>query len=850
MGLKPRKCQQNAIDSLEKYFYDDENSRGIISMCCGSGKTYTTFLTLKKCIQDHNEKFFIVETSRILLIQQLFNDMVVWFKEEGIDISIRTIGGEGDFDTTILEDKMEKKEIDKLIKNAQISGENDIKNAIKSCSKKNPLLIITTYNSGYKIKNAIDGDSKLYPDLLILDECHNTTGDNAKFHQNLIAVGDEKFSANKYLFMTATPLELVLKNKNSGFTNDETVYSMSNETIYGTRIYEYTFYEGIQDKILVPFDIIHFVENDDMDDDLKNKIKLKTKEEKQDIYFKHISNFLIDSIKKYNMKHTLIYLQDQAKINLMKEWIEHVSKEKNEDYEIYSIISEDKKKKRITELQKFRKNEGCPKILLTVAIFNEGIDEPCIDSVMFAQERNSDTVIAQNIGRCIRVDKTNPTKKSYVLIPNVLYEYGSDEEKKELISSRFKRIREVAKIINKDTKNHFYKKNVKGKNIKNTIDNEFLEEKIELCDEVKIDKNKKPKKEFSDINKNEVIDLKKYYSSTKTNENIANKTLEDIKKLVIKNKIKTLKNYGEYCKKMNLPYMYLHEEFKRDWISWGDFFYGNTFSFEEAKKFIKCCENMEEVGSSEEFVEFFYDILKKELNNKRDKKISDEFVNNLMYIPNRPADYYKGEWINWEDFLGKTLYNKTIKINDVRNSSKETNAESNLKNLLNGDKNRIQKFQKNDFNDVQLPRELDVKIIKNYFDNMFGINCCVYPRVRINNNGKYESCILNVSRKEDGKYKIPIVVKIDTECYTYDPDIGNLPKFLNKDKCDKTTTDYFKNKDIKDFLKKMLDFCKNVVKNNVQDEKKLNYDKELPKKVDKKIQDSDSENEKIIKKKK
>lgn len=824
---KPRKCQKEAIDKFEKYFYDDENNRGIISMCCGSGKTYTTFLLLKKCIQEHKEKFFVVETSRVLLIQQLFFDMISWFKKENINISIRTMGGEGDFDATSLEGQMSKKEIDKLIKNAQISGDTNIKNAIKSCNEEHPLLIITTYNSGFKLRNAIDGDSKLYPDLLILDECHNTTGENAKFHQDLIAVGDEKFSSNKYLFMTATPLELVLKNKNSGFTNDETVYSMSNETIYGERIYEYTFYEGIKDKILIPFDIIHLVENDGFDEDLKNKIKQKTREEKQDIYFKHISNFLVDSIKKYNMKHILVYLQDQAKIDLMRGWIEHVSKEKGETHEIYSIISEDKKTKRKTELAKFRNNDGYPKILLTVAIFNEGVDEPCIDSVMFAQERNSDTVIAQNIGRCIRVDKNNPNKKSYVLIPNVLYEYGNDEEKKEIISSRFKRIREVAKIINKDIKDHFYKKNVKGKDKKVITDNDSLEEKIELHDEIKLDNVKKSKNDTNNIKKEDVIDLKKYYNSKKTNENIANKTLEDIMKLARKNKIDTVKKYGEYCKKMSLPYMYLHEEFKRDWVSWGEFFNKKTFSLEDSKKFIKKHVNMKNIHTSEDFVEYFYDILKKELNGKRDTSVTDEFINQIISIPNRPADYYKGDWKGWEDFLGKSLYNKTLKINEVGNSSKETNAESNLKNLLNGDKEKISKFQKNDFNDVKLPNELDLKIIGNYFDNMFGINSLVVPRIRINNNGKYESCVLNISRKEDNKYKIPIVVKVDTESYTYDPDIGNLPKFLNKDKCDKTMNEYFKNKDIKDLLKKVSEYCKKITKNDIE---KLD-EKQKPKKV-------------------
>jgi predicted helicase len=60
--------------------------------------------------------------------------------------------------------------------------------------------------------------------------------------------------------MTATPVKLLLKNKNSSFNNDETVYSMDNDIIYGKIIYEFSFYEGMygENPILVPFKTIHF----------------------------------------------------------------------------------------------------------------------------------------------------------------------------------------------------------------------------------------------------------------------------------------------------------------------------------------------------------------------------------------------------------------------------------------------------------------------------------------------------------------------------------------------------------------------------------------------------------------
>lgn len=62
-----RKCQTEAINSFYNYFYEEENDKGIISMCCGSGKTKTMHEIIKKCISE-GELYFIIVTSRILLV--------------------------------------------------------------------------------------------------------------------------------------------------------------------------------------------------------------------------------------------------------------------------------------------------------------------------------------------------------------------------------------------------------------------------------------------------------------------------------------------------------------------------------------------------------------------------------------------------------------------------------------------------------------------------------------------------------------------------------------------------------------------------------------------------------------
>ena len=146
-----RECQKDAIDNFNKYFYidnDGENDRGIISMCCGSGKTRTMYEIIKLCQITYNEKFFVVTTSRIKLIYQLFKDFNNWKLIEDKNFIIKSIGGSGDeFSKDTLSNS-----IDDVI-------ENNINN-------NNPLIIITTYQSSNKIIEATKGKNKFIKNML------------------------------------------------------------------------------------------------------------------------------------------------------------------------------------------------------------------------------------------------------------------------------------------------------------------------------------------------------------------------------------------------------------------------------------------------------------------------------------------------------------------------------------------------------------------------------------------------------------------------------------------------------------------------------------------------------------
>lgn len=812
---KLRKCQKNAIDAFEQYYYiEEENNRGIISMCCGAGKTRTTYEIIKKCINNYDKNFFILATSRKELIYQVAKDYIKWNNIEKFKLNVKIVGGSGE-----------------KYKEMTLSTEDNIKDAIKAITiqDKEPLIIITTYASSFKIINAINGKSDLYPELVILDEAHNTTGDNEKSNQELIKKDNDKFNSQKYLFITATPVQLIMKNENCAFQNKETTFSMNNKYIYGNIIYEYSFSDGIKDKIIVDFETIYYTKKDDLPEELINEFKNKSKEEKQNIYFRTIANFLVNIISEKKIKHILVYCGNQKKMKLIEKWVDKAIKNKNknkkeeekEKYNILSMIGEDSKRKRIKTMEEYRNNKTDLNILLSVSIFDEGIDETCIDAVMFAEERNTESRIVQNIGRCLR---TNQDKKiGYVIIPNIVYEIDSENDKIDTeinlsknYSSHYKQIRYVISKLKKNIKNNFYKKLVKGD--MPDISDEEENDKIDLCDKFLKENNIINKRE--EINDDNINDLSKFYKQEGTFGDISNERLEQIKLHITKNKIDTIKKWSDFSQKNKLPYLFLHNEFKTEWICWGQILSGVTYSYDEAKQLFRN-ELVNKFKNSVEWVEYYNKILENELlDDKNDKdnkeeKIDTNLLNKIIKIPNRPQEYYKGEWIDWNDFLGlnNIQYNAIIKDGTC---SIDTKAEKNINILVNSDHQKVKYLSLGEFNDIDISKE-DKDSIKKYIDEALGINSVLQGRVSTKKNGTYDKCCIQCRIKGSKNLTPPIVIYPEENKYKYDPlsihNINNIAD-INRNK-----EIYIQNKKIINLFEKIINDFRDIVKKDLTNRK-------------------------------
>jgi superfamily II DNA or RNA helicase len=814
-----RDNQINAMLKFEEYFYNKSNNRGILSMCCGSGKTRTFYEILKKCINDHNEDFFIYTTSRILLVQGIVQELIEWiyFEEIPIDILIKVsefnikdikknilskYNNNTYFNKTNFNDffnKFNKNNI-KLMENDDII---DIFKARYILEQKN-ILIITTYDSIKSIIEAINYYNNnetikkmIIPDLLVCDESHNlVSNDNDLKIAKLILEENEgedgiKFEPSKYLFMTATPLKIIKRNKNDDFKNDDITYTMSNEDKYGKVFFEYTFYEGIRDKYILDFDVIYLTDLDSNDED--NKLALEElkyiddKKEQQEIYFNIVARYLLKTINMYNLKHTLVYLSNKSKVNCLLNILNKEIEKENLSNKIGYIISDQCKKEREINKNNFETYDGTSKILLSVDIFNEGIDIPICDSILFAEERNSETVIAQNIGRSLRkYNNINYNKqKAYVILPTKIYTINNNES---AFSSKFKKIREICDILREPPEINnprYFTRKTKGnlKKLKNLNDDEDINEESGLIDNIiSINDNNNIYVNNDNLNNerinkcNEISNIIfNSFEIESSSDKLSNIKLDILKKIIQKENIKDLFNLSKFTKNnyaIDKPHLY----YKSDWICYGDFLFNKVYSFDESIEIIKSL-NINNIKSPKEWIEYYNSYL--DLGFKNECSNDDLLIlNKIIYIPYDPKTYYLTDWIRnneneygWSIFLGKELINNTIIEINSNKSSISLNASTNLKNLVNQDKFLIKKLIKEDWQTFENIKT-DITPLKLWIDNYFSIDSRIDLRYRLTNTYALNSKVFNIYINNKLLIKPPIVLDFSYKC-KYDKTIFN-----------------------------------------------------------------------------
>src|SRR5690554_2344728 len=457
--LKPQKIlrehQKTALDRTIKGLATAD--RGKLIMACGTGKTFTS-LKIAEAIAGKGKRVLFLVPSLSLLGQTITE----WTQESSIPLKSFAVCSDSDVG------KRQVKEDDDRI----ITGLSDLQypattNA-ESLNKQMALhhhdesmtVVFSTHHSIAVLNEAQQQGLEAF-DLIICDEAHRTTGAtfDGEEESAFVRVHDNTFiKASKRLYMTATPR---IYGEEAKGTENVTLCSMDDKSIYGEELYVINFSEAVSRKLLVDYKVIVLaIEETHINRRLQNMLKDNTNSLKVDDAAKIVGCWkalskqgMYEEDNKLGepMKRAVAFCQvieKEYKGKKHKVSSKQISEmfgavvEQYQEYEKNEILAEDpdaqlpsslfmkceaehvdgsmnasEKEAKLDWLKETTEDNTC-RILSNVRCLSEGVDVPALDAVLFLTPRSSQVDVVQSVGRVMRLA---PNKElGYVILPVVI----------------------------------------------------------------------------------------------------------------------------------------------------------------------------------------------------------------------------------------------------------------------------------------------------------------------------------------------------------------------------------------------------------------------------------------------
>ena len=359
----PYDYQLKVKEIFDQYFI--KNDRGILSMPCGTGKTYASYL-----ISEKYDQIIIISP-----LKQFAKQNIEKYIEYGYNKS-----------NTLLVDS---------------DGDRDIKSIEKFIKTYKKFLISSTFCSVDVIHECLKFCNK---PLIIIDEFHNISKTNITSEDDFNKI---LYSEHRILFMSATPRVYELEDENEGEYEDEDIKT---EDIFGKVVYNMNFTTAIEKKYITDYRI-WFPSLHENNDKLNNELSIYN----IDAVIKSKCNYLFSCLLNNGNKKCIIYCIDNIEINNMIEAITKLNEYYILDCEYQKITAENTERQRINILNKFT-NSYKRQLLFSIRILDECIDIPACDSIYITYPSKSKIRTIQRISRCLRIDKNNEFKIGNIFI--------------------------------------------------------------------------------------------------------------------------------------------------------------------------------------------------------------------------------------------------------------------------------------------------------------------------------------------------------------------------------------------------------------------------------------------------
>ena len=249
-------------------------------------------------------------------------------------------------------------------------------------------LVQTLGKSEYLNENYFKKD---YFDYIIIDEFHHAVANNYK---RILDYFTPKF----LLGLTATPERL----------DNKDVFALCDYN----NVYEIRLKEAINKGFLTPFKY-YGIYDDTIDYETVNMIngKYDEKDLEEKLMINKRADLVLNHYLKYNPTRVLGFCSSRKHAEYMAEYFT------NHDIKSYAVYSGDQGKYSLNREKAIDKlKNGEANILFTVDMFNEGVDIPQIDTVLFLRPTQSPTIFLQQLGRGLRKykNKTHLTVLDFI----------------------------------------------------------------------------------------------------------------------------------------------------------------------------------------------------------------------------------------------------------------------------------------------------------------------------------------------------------------------------------------------------------------------------------------------------
>jgi predicted helicase len=475
----PREHQNEAIESVLSGFVDHD--RGKLIMACGTGKTLTALRLAEKQTPSNGRVLFLAPS--IYLVSQTLRE---WAAEASDPFHAFVVCSDS---------KVGKEDEDIRLHDLAYPATTDSKklaNALKQVSTDRRSIVFSTYQSIQTVIDAQQINELSEFDLVICDEAHRTTGLTLPGEDvsNFTKIHDDNLiKASKRLYMTATPRIYNDITKTKAGERDAILYSMDDETLFGSELYRLSFGEAVERNLLSEYKVLIVAVDEARMANLANQYNAYKIDDKKaiDIGFatriigswRGLSKQGIRSIDEHGDEQDitddtkpmrcavafsksikaskevtetfseLIKLYQKAlgseQHGMINSVLHHV------DGTMNAAIRKDKLDwLKDADRQKHTNDEEATapecRILSNARCLSEGIDVPALDAVIFFDTRESMVDIVQSVGRVMR--KAPGKQFGYIILPvaipsNKIKDYNNYIEK----DSQFKGIWKVVKAL-------------------------------------------------------------------------------------------------------------------------------------------------------------------------------------------------------------------------------------------------------------------------------------------------------------------------------------------------------------------------------------------------------------------